>query len=196
MRLCGGRDWGWGAALAGWAGRIRGRAGDGGGSQGPGIWAGRDAPRAPRWLRSEAPSRAGCRFLPASGKRRSGQGSSTGGFGARLQVRAPLTGSAGSRSARSCSAQKPESSCFSLQLFGPAPQPGARSERRYTRRGAGWALFGPVSLGVGGSLSTTPDESAFGVPTFDPNPCPKPSIFCLSSSTLALFRDMNSPNKP
>lgn len=48
--------------------------GGGGRSHGPGIWAGRDAPRAPRWLRSEAPGRAGCRFLPAPGKRRSGRG--------------------------------------------------------------------------------------------------------------------------
>lgn len=38
--------WGRGAALAGGAGRIRGRAGGGGRSHGPGIWAGRDAPRA------------------------------------------------------------------------------------------------------------------------------------------------------
>lgn len=90
-----------------------------------------------RWLRSEAP---GCRFLPAPGKRRSGRGGgvggSTGGAGGRPQVRARRAGPAGSSSAPSCSAQEPESSCFSLQLLGPAPQPGARSERPYTRRRA------------------------------------------------------------
>lgn len=58
----------------------------------PGIWAGRDAPRRPSSLQSEASGRwdlrAGRCFLPALGKRRSGRGTSAGGSGARSQVRA------------------------------------------------------------------------------------------------------------
>lgn len=58
----------------------------------PGIGTRRDVPRAPSSLRSEAPGRgdlsAGCCFLPALGKRRSGRGASAGGPGARSQVQA------------------------------------------------------------------------------------------------------------
>lgn len=98
----------------------------------PGIGTGWDALRAPSWLRSEAPGRwdlrAGCCFLPALGKRRSGLG------GERWRPRSALSGVGEESPARQALAwcrpaqprnRKVHASCFNFSGPRHSPERGA-----------------------------------------------------------------------